>query len=578
MTGKARLKKVLPRRSAPTVLVPSLDAPRRLERTVLDFRTLHLPRDVAAALAEAFWQRVGAGPMQTIQDHWARIRFFGRFNHQTHAVKSLADLQGDILVRYVEWLNARRTARGSPLGKATRSSTYTSLHKLLQWLVRCRPGLVGSIDWPINPFPWRNRDTRGRGAISASQVRDILKACEHDIAQLRLMRERGRQLRLDARAAGATYMSAPGAVLDFIDKEFLGVLPPTPILYRTHNHFNRYLVKHGGVDVIEPYLYPNGYGLFPYYLAIVLHTAGNTQAIANLSVDCLQPIPLMEDREMLVWEKPRASRVQRRSFRRADPFEPPALVRELIDWTSRLRSHVPRHQRNHLFLMKPRWRPTAATRVKLHRALERFIAVHALKPFTFSSLRSSVLTALYRSSGDLRAVKEMANHASISTTVRYVQGPEVAAQNSLRMAALQSALLGHVETSADRGLSTPTRAPTVSAPPSGTAVSMFGFSCKDPFSGLAPGTRRGELCTNFLACLTCPNAIIPTNAATLARLLHAREHLQAATTHIHPARWSAIYAPQLRILDEDLIPRFPAGERPEAERLRTSLPALLPLR
>ena len=158
---------------------------------------------------------------------------------------------------------------------------------------------------------------------------------------------------------------------------------------------------------------------------------------------------------MLVWEKPRASRVQRRSFRRSDPFEPPALVRELIDWTSRLRSHVPHHQRNRLFLMKPRWRPTAATRVKLLRALERFIAAHALKPFTFSSLRPSVLTALYRSSGDLRAVKEMANHVSIATTVGYVQCPQVAAQNSVRMAALQSALLGHVELPADEVPSTP---------------------------------------------------------------------------------------------------------------------------
>lgn len=116
------------------------------------------------------------------------------------------------------------------------------------------------------------------------------------------------------------------------------------------------------------------------------------------------------------------------------------------------------------------------------------------------------------------------------------------------------------------------------APTPGTAVSMFGFSCKDPFSGLAPGSRRGELCTNFLACLTCPNAIIPTDAPTLARLLHARNHLQGATAHIHPARWAAIYGPQLRILDEDLIPRFPARARLEAERLRRTLAPLLPLR
>lgn len=33
---------------------------------------------------------------------------------------------------------------------------------------------------------------------------------------------------------------------------------------------------------------------------------------------------------------------------------------------------------------------------------------------------------------------------------------------------------------------------------SGTVVSMFGFNCKDAFAGIAPGTRRGELCTQNL--------------------------------------------------------------------------------
>jgi hypothetical protein len=228
--------------------------------------------------------------------------------------------------------------------------------------------------------------------------------------------------------------------------------------------------------------------------------------------------------------------------------------------------------------MKTKYGPTAATRIKFEGALKRFIAVHHLKVFSLGSLRPSVLTALYRSTGDLRAVKSMANHASLSTTVGYVQGPEVAAQNGLRMAALQSALLGHLGTPAESGLSPPPSARAADPVPPGTAVSMFGFSCKDPFGGLAPGTRPGELCTNFLACLSCPNAIIPTDAPTLARLLAARDHLRAAAAHIHPARWEAIYAPQLRILDEDLLPRFPARDRAEAERLRASLPPLLPLR
>ncbi|MGH8219468.1 MAG: hypothetical protein ACREUT_13040 [Steroidobacteraceae bacterium] len=578
MTTRARPKKVLLRRPAPTTLVPPLDAPRRLRETILDFRTLHLPRDVATVLSEAFWHRIGAGPLQTILDHWARIRFFGRFNQETRAVRRLADLQGDILIRYVEWLDAQTTASGTPLGKATRASSYISLLKLLQWLVRCRPGLLGPIDWPVNPFPWRNRDTAARRTISAGQLRDLLKACEHDIAQLRLMRERGRQLIQAARAAGATYRSAHGAVLDFIDREFHGMLPPSPVLYRTHNHFYHHIYTHGGRYTFEPYLYPGASELFPYYLAILLHTAGNSQAIADMSLDCLQPIPLLDDREMLVWEKPRASSVQRRSFRTSDPFAPPALVRDVIDWTQRLRCRVPRAQRHRLFLMKTAYGPTVATRVKFEGALHRFVAAHALAPFTLGSLRPGVLTALYRSTGDLRAVKAVANHASISTTVSYVRGPEVAVQHGLRMAALQSALIGHVDPTAGAAEARAPADEPSTRPPPGAAVSVFGFSCKDPLAGLAPGTRRGELCTNFLACLTCPNAIIPTDAPTLARLLHARDHLQAAAAHIHPARWTAIYAPQLRILEEDLLPRFPGNARAQADRLRTALAPLLPLR
>ena len=576
MTAR-RLQRKAPRRSAPaTTLVPPLDVPRSFQRTTIDFRTLHLPVDVAKVFSDAFWHRLGAGPVQTILDHWARLKFFGRFNKETDAVQSLTDLKGDILVRYVEWLNAQRTARGTPFGKATSSSTYTAVLKLLHWLTRCRPGLIGPIDWPVNPFPWRNRDTAGWRTISAVLLKDILKACEHDIAEIRLMRARGRELRVAARAQCASYMTAPGAVLDYIDQEFDGVLPPTPLLFRTHNHFLRYFTAHGGVEFLEPYLYPSGRGLLPYYLAMVLHTAGNSQAIAEMSSDCLRAMPLLEDRELLVWDKARAGSLQRRSFRISDPFGPPALVRDIIEWTRPLRMRVPPHHRKRLFLIKTSTGgPGAATRIKFTGPLRWFIETHRLAPFSMASLRPSVLSALYRSSGDLRAVKSMANHASISTTAKYVRGPEVSAQNTLRVAAIQSAWLGHIAPT-DGAAPTPSfREPR---PPPGTAVSMFGFSCKDPLAGIAPGTRQGELCTNFLACLTCPNAIIPTDVATLARLLHARDHLQASAAHLHPARWAAIYAPQLRIIDEDLLPRFPRSDRPPAERLKAALPPLLPLR
>lgn len=47
---------------------------------------------------------------------------------------------------------------------------------------------------------------------------------------------------------------------------------------------------------------------------------------------------------------------------------------------------------------------------------------------------------------------------------------------------------------------------------------------------------------------------------------------------LHPARWQAFYAPQLRILEEDILPRFSTREIAAAEPLVAQLPPLPDLR
>ncbi len=68
-----------------------------------------------------------------------------------------------------------------------------------------------------------------------------------------------------------------------------------------------------------------------------------------------------------------------------------------------------------------------------------------------------------------------------------------------------------------------------------------------------------------MGCFTCPNAIITPDPASVARLLQARDHLRAAASTLHPARWRAVYAPLLQILEEDILPRFAAQELVAAE-------------
>jgi hypothetical protein len=557
------------------------DTPRRLGPTLIDFSTLHLPTNVSRALAEAFWNQLGACSEPTLRGYWQRLNTFARFVAETHAVGGLNEVGSQMLVRYVEWLNRQVRRDGTPWHTATRACAYSVLRTLLRWLQRCRPHVLGTLDFPQQTFPNRNCNRRRAGPPPAQALQAILKACQAEISGLRVRRELAEHEMALARTNPRVSIDTLGGLLLHIDQHYGGVVPPALAIRTGTTEARRAFAAQGGCRAFEPCLYPRPESLFPYYLATLIHAAGNPDAIARLEVDCLQSIPLLEGRELLVWRKGRAGQLQRRSFRTADSFEPPALVREVLLWTQRLRPHVPVVDRNRLFLVKGHWGVAPFSMKLAHTLRNRFVTRHHLPYFELSAIRPAVLTAFYRASGDLRQVKEIANHAHLSTTVGYVQGPEVQSLHRVRVAALQSAFLGHIEQPLANGRKPHEPAAKHPAPrstPPGTAVSMFGFNCKDPFAGIAPGARAGEVCTHFLGCFTCPNAVITAEPASLARLLQARDHLRLGSTYLHPARWEAIYAPLLRVLEEDILTRFSAHELAEAGPLRSSAPSLPQLR
>jgi hypothetical protein len=557
-----------------------VDLTRRVRSTLIDFSSLGLPTDVTRALADAFWHHFGVRDTRSVLVLWAHLKTFGQFAVETTAIASMVDVHRGVLARYVEWLNARRRANGKPWSKSSRSGAYTTLRKLLQWIERCRPGVLGPMEYPYNPFPWRNRDTANVHRLPAAELRAILKACERDITAIRARRASF----AEERAAHGDAVQRPNAsrvaLVAAIEQRYAGIIPTWVELRRTGGlDILRGLEKFGGTTEIAPLLYPDARSLLPYYLAILIHTAGNPEPIAALTIDCLQPIPLLDDRQMIVWAKHRAGQMQRRSFRTNDPDEPPALVREILAYSEPLRPHAPPAVRRHLLLFRSNYGISgfSAALAKMLIRTE-FTVRHGLPHFSLASIRPSVLSAFYRASGDLREVKTVANHRSIATTIRYVDTPQVQAEHRARVAALQSTFVGHIERPTSPARRVAPRASAHARLPAISAVSMFGFDCKDPFAGIAPGARRGHLCTHFLGCFTCPNAVIPDDPRTLARLLQAREHLRSASSTIHPARWQAIYAPPLQILENDILSRFNAAELAAAEPLRASLPPLPELR
>ena len=562
----------------------SLDAPRRVGTRLVDFSRLALPRDVRLALAEAFWSHAEVRSVDTLLGYWHGINNFTRFVVETKAISALHELSTETLVRYIEWLNRRVRQDGVPWSAVTRAQAYYAMRTLLRWLQRCRPHLLSRIVFPMRVYPGKESAKRRLPPLPPQAVRAILRACEAEISQLRAQREHGRAALAAARADKVTRVSTLGGFLLYLEQHHGGIAPPALALRPCIRKLSDVL---GGYRAIEPCLYPRFDSLFPYYVAILIHSGGNPEAIARLPLECLQPVPLLDDRELLIWSKGRTTRLQQRACRTSAAFEPPTLVRELIEFSKPLRPHAPAVHSQRLFIAKTHLGVSVLSAhkfLKQHRTA--FIARHSLPHFSFMQLRASVLTAFYRASGDLRQVKEIANHAQLSTTATYVRGPEVEREHRERIASLQSAFLSHLEgartegtlSAADDSAHPRSAMQPGAAVPAGTAVSLFGFNCKDPLAGIAPGTRVGELCHHFLGCFTCPNAVITAEPTSLARLLEARDHLRLSATYLHPARFEAIYAPLLKILEEDILTRFSTAELAAATALSRKQPPIPELR
>jgi hypothetical protein len=173
-------------------------------------------------------------------------------------------------------------------------------------------------------------------------------------------------------------------------------------------------------------------------------------------------------------------------------------------------------------------------------------------------LRSTGLTLAHAALGhDLLKTQALANHASLDTTRLYVDRPAVRAAQAVELGRLQARFVEVVRAGSLDERSARKRSEHAAAKVDTRNATASGFICADPLAGIAPGQKAGQPCTAWLGCFTCANAVIPLEAATLARLLQMRAALSGAKSSMSPDRWRVLYAPKLEILERDVLPRFP---------------------
>lgn len=551
-----------------SLVVNFLDPNGRLEKS-FDFSIYGTEPRVAAEIALAFRNHHAGHSPATREGAFNTLRrWFSFINEHLPAITSMREVDTATLRAFIAWLDAK------PWTKSSRHGSWSVLKQMVRWLKRNRPELVApDLEIPFNAFPRKNAETRAREALSRSEMEAVLSAARKDIEAIWSTFQAGKALlaRVDREAIAQERdlsrldLDDLGVMLAVIVGHYGGLVPPQNVTLergtgRWRLHFAS--LKHGGNQKLASYLHALPETLIPYMIAIGAQSYANPEALRELRRDCMSDHLLLDGREVMTWSKGRSNRVQRRSFLRDKSLSVPNLIDQVLEMTGPLLRHVPASDRDRLFLVAS---INGTRSVKLipdylmSKHVRFFAQRHALVDekgaplaLTLAALRTTGLTLAHEALGhDILKTQILANHATPDTTQRYIDRPIVRKAQERIIGDLQVRLVDAVRGPDDHDESDDD-APAINT----EYATAAGFICKDPLAGVGEGQKTGRLCTAWLGCFTCPNAVIPLDPDVLTRLLSTRDALGAARQTLAADRWRLLYAPKLEILEHDILPRF----------------------
>jgi len=580
------------------LIVNFLDATGRLAQS-FDF-SVHGRRPIMAAeLAFAFRHHLADKSETTRKTTFAHgvrnwFRFLDARDRSCAAPGSMPKVDTDTLNAFIVWLNGR------PIGKGSRYAAWSPFKQLVAWLQRHHPDLVHpELELPFNPFPRKTAEAKRRDALVKAELDAVLAAARSDIDASWRAFQQGREAlaRADRRAIAAETdprrldLGDLGVLLAVLTDRHGGLVPPQRGTRHNSNGWWRLrfaVDARGGIEQVARFLHATPGTLAPYMIAIAAQTFANPDALRLMRRDCMSEHVLLDGRVVVTWTKGRSNRPQRRSFLRDKSLSVPNLIDRVLALTEPLVAHVTPDERNRLFLCGIVMASRSVGVIPRHlmsRHVHLFAERHGLRtsngaplPLALVNLRTTGLTLAHAAlGGDVLKTQVLANHANPDTTRRYVDQPVVRATQAIELGRLQARFVEAIR-SRDTG-------PSRGGPRQLGSTSMLstenaaasGFICADPLAGIAPGQVKGKLCTAWLGCFTCPNAVIPLEADTLVRLFKMRDALIDAKARLVPDRWRLLYAPKLEILERDVLPRFPATIHAAALEQLDTAPTVPPI-
>lgn len=483
----------------------------------------------------------------------------------------------------VDWSNPARLLVDYQSWGIEHRSLRRALHgarlacRLVEWLADDKKSIWYRVEIPRIERQSRPVTVREKPFLSRENVRKIVDVCRQKVDEMTTRYEVASRL---------VYSSEEPRNLDeqILKKNLVSLMNagdgylPTRIQARSNSEARKTIKSGFGIRDLKTHLFPTFKEIVPFYILMLYETAGNPVSILWMENDCILKNPVDSNQVTVHWKKNRASHVQRKWFELGKPYEPPALVNKLELVTTRTRD-ISGGFSKYLFVVvsNTRKKIKVPDYSNVHLVIADFIAENNLQDFNPEDFRRFAANRILTKYKDPMRVKDALNHKSIRTTRRYVDRNQVAQE----VASIISAGQAKIVSVLDYGNSIVSKESNKNF--LSPVLTVFGFQCTDPNSGVAPGSRKGVPCGQFGKCGSCENAVILIDSAEhVARILQARDCLRKAERAAlvdseKMLRFKAFYERTLNIIDEVLIPQVPEPTLARAISILPGLPSMLEL-
>lgn len=522
------------------VVIETIESSPR--QTRFDFLKAGCSRNVGKGLLAAYVALYGSNKIESQRATLLHIKHFITATRSSGKCPDV--LSENALERFDSW------AERQGWKEKFLNAIHNTVRRMLDWCLRNAPHMIDPRA-RVYAATYTYTKREPRSAPSEELVKQVLGACYLDIEEteqrLNSLRER-------------IVMAEEDPIADLL-MELLcigdGFIPLKAAVLRQPRGSTliKRASKLGGFQRVLALYHLGARDVFPYYLAVLVQTSANPQALLTATRDCIVPHPVRADMEWVKWDKDRAHAQQRADFHRGKKWAATNIVRRLLVMNADLVSLCAPERRNDLFICRnqrggvarPSWQA-------IHNCFDEFLKRHRLPQFQLRDMRAAGAQLEERAARSIHSAQRRLNHSRVSTSELYVDGQHRREDHAVLIHHYQGELIKEARQSVEgrRAEKSALAAPEVAS------QTVFGFLCKDPFGGVGPSAKKGTRCLQFQGCATCPGAIVPVDdPSVVARIVGARDHLiqtqRRALIEGWSTRFGEVYGSILSIIEKEVL-------------------------